>query len=93
MWARSRASRPKHRACESWDAKLQRRVGCAVLTVSTVVHMHNVLGRLNMLPVAPVHKLIVPSVMRVLGPMRPTWPEAIECCRFAMPVVGIVLPL
>jgi hypothetical protein len=35
----------------------------AVLTVSTVVHIHNVLGRLYMLPVAPVHKLITPSVM------------------------------
>jgi len=38
-----------------------------VLTVSTVVHIHNLLGRLYMLPVAPVHKLIVPSVVRVLG--------------------------
>jgi hypothetical protein len=35
----------------------------ALLTVSTVVHIHNLLGRLYMLPVAPVHKLIVPSVM------------------------------
>ena len=41
--------------------------GRVVLTVSTVVHIHNLLGRLYMLPVAPVHKLIVPSVMRVLG--------------------------
>jgi hypothetical protein len=41
--------------------------GRVVLTVSTVVHIHNMLGRLYMLPVAPVHKLIVPSVMRVLG--------------------------
>lgn len=41
--------------------------GCVLLTVSTVVHIHNVLGRLYMLPVAPVHKLIVPSVMRALG--------------------------
>jgi hypothetical protein len=37
------------------------------LTVSTVVHIHNLLGRLYMLPVAPVHKLIVPSVLRALG--------------------------
>jgi hypothetical protein len=35
----------------------------AVLTVITVVHIHNLLGRLYMLPVAPVHKLITPSVM------------------------------
>lgn len=41
--------------------------GRVVLTVSTVVHTHNLLGRLYMLPVAPVHKLIVPSVMRALG--------------------------
>lgn len=41
--------------------------GLVVLTVSTVVHIHNFLGRLYMLPVAPVHKLIVPSVMRALG--------------------------
>ena len=41
--------------------------GRVLLTVSTVVHTHNLLGRLYMLPVAPVHKLIVPSVMRALG--------------------------
>lgn len=41
--------------------------GRVLLTVSTVVHIHNLLGRLYMLPVAPVHKLIVPSVMRALG--------------------------
>ena len=41
--------------------------GRVMLTVSTVVHTHNLLGRLFMLPVAPVHKLIVPSVMRALG--------------------------
>jgi len=40
--------------------------GRVVLTVSTVVHIHNWLGRLYMLPVAPVHKLIVPSVMQAL---------------------------
>lgn len=40
--------------------------GRVVLTVSTVVHIHNGLGRLYMLPVAPVHKLILPSVMRAL---------------------------
>lgn len=40
--------------------------GQVVLTASTVVHVHNLLGRLYMLPVAPVHKLIVPSVMRAL---------------------------
>lgn len=38
-----------------------------MLTVSTVVHTHNLLGRLYMLPVAPLHKMIVPSVMRSIG--------------------------
>jgi hypothetical protein len=41
--------------------------GRMVLTVSTVVHVHNLLGRLYMQPVTPVHKLIVPSVMRSIG--------------------------
>jgi hypothetical protein len=40
--------------------------GRTVLTVSTVVHIHNLLGRLYMLPVAPVHRLIVPSVLKAL---------------------------
>jgi hypothetical protein len=52
--------------------------GHVVLTVSTVVHIHNMLGRLYMLPVAPVHKLIVPSVMRALGSMPPTFLKGIE---------------
>ena len=42
------------------NSKTQR----CVITVSTVVHTHNLLGRLYMLPVAPVHKLIVPSMLR-----------------------------
>jgi hypothetical protein len=46
--------------------RLSPETGRVVLTVSTVVHTHNLLGRLYMLPVAPVHKLIVPSVMRAL---------------------------
>ena len=39
----------------------------AVLTVTTVVHVHNRLGRLYMLPVAPMHKLIAPATMRRLA--------------------------
>ncbi|HEY8706862.1 MAG TPA: DUF2867 domain-containing protein [Burkholderiaceae bacterium] len=31
--------------------------------VSTVVHIHNLLGRVYMLFVAPVHRLIVPAVL------------------------------
>ncbi len=34
------------------------------LTLCTVVHTHNLLGRLYMLPVGPVHKRIVPAVLR-----------------------------
>jgi hypothetical protein len=38
---------------------------CEVL-VSTVVHTHNALGRLYMLPVAPFHRLIAPLALRRL---------------------------
>jgi Protein of unknown function (DUF2867) len=34
------------------------------ITISTVVHIHNWLGRLYMLPVGPAHKLIAPAVVR-----------------------------
>jgi hypothetical protein len=45
--------------------------GSAVMvTVTTVVHVHNLLGRLYMLPVTPLHKLIVPSVMRAVAQPR-----------------------
>jgi len=35
-----------------------------VLEVATVVHTHNVSGRVYMLPVAPVHRLIVPHLLK-----------------------------
>ncbi|ALA83785.1 DUF2867 domain-containing protein [Stenotrophomonas maltophilia] len=35
-----------------------------VLEVATVVHTHNAFGRLYMLPVAPVHRLIVPHLLQ-----------------------------
>ncbi len=35
-----------------------------VLEVATVVHTHNAFGRVYMLPVAPVHQLIVPHLLR-----------------------------
>jgi hypothetical protein len=38
--------------------------GRPTVAVSTVVHIHNWLGRLYMLPVTPVHKLIVPAMLR-----------------------------
>ena len=34
-----------------------------VLEVATVVHTHNAFGRVYMLPVAPVHRLIVPHLL------------------------------
>ena len=38
----------------------------ATITVTTVVHIHNLLGRLYMLPVAPIHKLVVPAVLKAI---------------------------
>ena len=35
-----------------------------VLEVATVVHTHNAFGRIYMLPVAPVHRLIVPHLLK-----------------------------
>jgi hypothetical protein len=37
--------------------------GIVLVTVTTVVHVHNFLGRLYMLPVTPLHKLIAPAVL------------------------------
>ncbi len=34
------------------------------ISVSTVVHVHNALGRLYMLPVTPLHKIIVRSMLK-----------------------------
>lgn len=38
--------------------------GRLLLTISTIVHVKNMLGRLYMLPVKPMHKLIVPATLR-----------------------------
>jgi Protein of unknown function (DUF2867) len=46
---------------------LQKRTHTAThdaITLSTVVHTHNTLGRAYMLVVGPAHKLIVPAVLR-----------------------------
>lgn len=46
----------------------ERRPGRPVrVTVTTVVHTKNRLGRLYMLPVRPMHKLIAPSTLRTIG--------------------------
>jgi len=41
--------------------------GAIVVTVTTVVHVHNLLGRIYMLPVAPMHRIIAPSVLRAVA--------------------------
>jgi hypothetical protein len=37
------------------------------VTVTTVVHVHNLLGRLYMIPVLPMHRIIAPSVLRAIA--------------------------
>lgn len=37
------------------------------VAISTVVHVHNTLGRIYMLFVTPVHKLISPAMLRLVG--------------------------
>ncbi|MCV2370629.1 DUF2867 domain-containing protein [Roseateles oligotrophus] len=46
------------------------RLGEAELQMSTVVHIHNRLGRLYMSVVGPVHGLIVPMMLRQRGNVR-----------------------
>lgn len=47
---------------------LKRRDGAgASYVLGSVVTIHNVLGRLYMIPVAPLHRLIVRSIMRRAG--------------------------
>lgn len=38
-----------------------------VLTITTVVHIKNWLGRLYMVPVIPAHRKIVPATLQILG--------------------------
>lgn len=41
--------------------------GIPSISITTVVHVHNLLGRVYMIPVTPLHKLIAPAVLnRVL---------------------------
>lgn len=47
--------------------------GTLTISITTVVHVHNLLGRVYILPVTPLHKLVAPSVMnRIL--VKPTAP-------------------
>lgn len=41
--------------------------GCEFITITTVVKVHNTLGRLYMMPVTPMHRVIVPSVLRTIA--------------------------
>ena len=42
--------------------------GVQSVSVTTVVHIHNLLGRIYMFPVTPLHRLIAPAVLtRIIG--------------------------
>jgi hypothetical protein len=41
--------------------------GKVAVTVTTVVHVKNMLGRIYMLPVKPMHRLIAPAVLAAIG--------------------------
>lgn len=42
--------------------------GVQFISVTTVVHIHNLLGRIYMLPVTPLHRFIAPAVLtRIIG--------------------------
>lgn len=41
--------------------------GTPLVTLTTVVRVHNLLGRAYMLPVAPMHRLIAPTVLRAVA--------------------------
>lgn len=42
----------------------------AIVTVTTVVKTHSLLGRLYMLPVAPMHRIVVGALLRRIGARR-----------------------
>lgn len=43
--------------------------GRTMVSVSTVVHIHNAMGRLYMFFVAPAHKIIAPATIKMITPM------------------------
>lgn len=43
----------------------------ATITVTTVVHVKNLLGKIYMLPVKPMHRLIAPAVLARIGQAAP----------------------
>lgn len=46
--------------------------GVQTISLTTVVHVHNWLGRLYMLPVKPMHKFIAPAVLNRIAAATPT---------------------
>lgn len=60
--------RDRHLDVQVSVMKLPRPQGMAV-ALSTVVHVHNALGRIYMLGVAPAHKRIAPAVLARLAPV------------------------
>lgn len=46
----------------------QDKPGCTVASVSTVVHVHNLMGRIYMFFVTPAHRIIAPATVSKLGP-------------------------
>lgn len=42
-----------------------------LVTVTTVVHVHNALGRIYMVPVRPMHRLIAPAVLAAIAQPLP----------------------
>lgn len=49
----------------------KRRPGQVVITVTTIVHVKNLLGRIYMVPVKPMHRLIAPAVLAAIGRTAP----------------------
>lgn len=45
----------------------QEQQGCTIISVSTVVHVHNLLGRIYMFFVIPVHRIIAPASISQLS--------------------------
>ncbi|MFG6440149.1 DUF2867 domain-containing protein [Roseateles sp. LKC17W] len=41
--------------------------GATLVSLTTVVRVHNLLGRVYMLPVTPMHRLIAPAVLRAVA--------------------------
>lgn len=63
--------RDRHLDVQVSVMKLMRPQGMAV-AMSTVVHVHNALGRIYMLGVAPAHRRIAPAVLARLGRAAPS---------------------